>query len=406
MRTIYFEKSVPKILLTKTVRPLWPGAVYSFFSPTRLDEIEEPALPAHDWVRVSNLLCGICASDLHLLFVETDPKVAPAALPGLERIYLGHEVVGEVTEIGPNVKSTTIGDRVVMDSRGIFIPNCVSQGLEEICRHCRQGNHGLCENASLAGARFGVGGGWGDGFTAHESEVYKVPASFDDEVAMMIEPLSVGVRSALRRLPLAGEIALVLGCGIVGLNVIQSLRALSPECRIVAMARHAHQADMARRLGADQVSTEDVYSTTINTTSGKLYSGPFNNQMILGGFDVIFDCVGSAQTVRDSLRATRAGGTVVVVGVSLETLKLDLTPIWYQEVDLIGALAHGTEIWRGTPISTYDLVCELLTEERLTIDGLITHSFRLEQWQEAIKTATDKGTGAIKVMFDYRGSQG
>lgn len=406
MRTIYFEKNVPKILLAKAIRPAWSGVVYSGLAPTRMVDLPDEPLPGPDWVRVQNRLCGICASDLHLLFVETDPMIAAAALPGTQRIYLGHEVVGDIVEVGASVTKLAVGDRVVMDSRGVFNPTCISQNRETLCRHCQAGNFALCENASSGSEHFGVGGGWGDGFTAHVSEVYRVPDDLTDEEAMMIEPLSVGVRAALRRLPLAGEQVLIIGSGIVGLNLVQSVRALSPECVITAVARYPHQIEMAQSLGADNVITNDIYSAAVEVTNGRLYIGPFNNRMILGGYDVVYDCVGSATSIQDSVRLARAGGTVVLVGVSLERVKVDLTPVWYQEVDLIGTMAHGMERWNGQVVSTYDLVCRLLAEGKLQIDGLITHAFPLDQWREAIHTATDKRTGAIKVVFDYRTQAG
>lgn len=403
MRTIYFEKNIPKVLLAKALRPLWPGVVYSRLSPTRFAHLPDEPLPGAHWLRVRNRLCGICATDLHLLFVETDPKIAAAALPGTERLYLGHEVLGVVSEIGSGVSSLKVGDRVIMDSRAVLKPTCLSQEIDPLCRHCRQGNVQLCENASLGRGPLGVGGGWGDSFTAHQTEVYRVPDDIDDETAMMLEPLSVGVRAALRRLPQADEQVLVLGCGIVGLNVLQAVRALSPDCRITALARYSQQIDMARKLGAVEViSTDDPYRATARITGAKLYTGPLNNRMLLGGFDVIFDCVGSGQSVQESLRWTRAGGTVVLVGVNLARMRLDLSPVWYQEVNLVGVMAHGQEERNGTPQSTYDLTCELVRQGKLSAEGLITHSFRLDDWQEAIKCAVDKRTGAIKVVFDYR----
>lgn len=402
MRTIYFEKNIPKILLTKALRPLWPSVVYSPLSPTQMRDVPDAPLPGPNWVRVRNRLGGICASDLHLLFVETDPMIGIAALPGLARVYLGHETLGDVVEVGAGVDTFAVGDRVLMDSRALLIPTCVSQGLDPICRHCAQGNYALCENASAETGTFGVGGGWGDGYTAHMSEVFKVPEELDDESAMMIEPLAVGVRAVLRHLPVSGDRVLVLGAGIVGLNVLQALRALSPECDITVIARYPHQMEMAQRLGATRVVNDNIYTTAAAATDGRLYTGPFNNRMMLGGFDVIFDCVGSARSLQDCLRVARAGGTVVLVGVNLARLRVDLSPVWYQEVNLIGTMAHGIETWQNRPIPTYDLVCKLLVERRLTIEGLITHSFRLDQWREAIKTATDKHTGAIKVILDYR----
>jgi threonine dehydrogenase-like Zn-dependent dehydrogenase len=400
MRTIYFTKSIPKILMTKALRPIWPAVVYSRLSPTRFVDLPEEPLPGPGWVRMRNRMCGICASDLHLLHVDADPRISPAALPGTERIYLGHEVLSEVTEVGAGVTAVKKGDRVILDHPEA---NCFNQEIAPLCRHCREGNPTLCENASQGLGCEGVGGGWGDGFTAHESMVYKVPDALDDDMAVMIEPLAVGVRAALRCLPEPDNRVLVVGSGVIGLAVIQAVRALSAGCHITAMARYPQQVEVAAKLGADEViSQEDPYKASARITSGKLYTGQFNNRMILGGFDVIYDCVGTRKTLQNSLRWARAGGTVVLVGVSLKPMQVDLTPIWYQEVDLIGLYAHGMEEWNGVKQSTYDLTTDLLLNKKLLTDGLITHRFSLEQWRTAVQTATDKNSGAIKVVLDFR----
>jgi len=400
MRTIYFEKNIPKILLSKALQPIWPAVVYSNLSPTRFVEVPEQALPGPGWVRIRNRISGICGSDLHLLFVDADPRISPAALPGTERIYLGHEVVGDVTEVGPGGTTFKVGDRVILDHPE---NNCFNQKIKTLCRHCRQGNPSLCENASLGQGIHGIGGGWGDGFTAHETMVHKVPDELDDETAVLIEPLSVGVRAALRCLPEPDQRVLVVGSGIIGLALIGALRALSPDCHIAAQARYPQQAAMAAKLGADEVIVhEDPYTACARITSGKLYAGQFKNRMILGGFDVVYDCVGTQKTVQDSLRWTRAGGTVVLVGVSLKPMHVDLTPIWYQEVDLIGLYAHGMEQWNGSEQSTYELTTHLLLKKKFSTDGLITHRFPLEQWRTAVRTAKNKRSGAIKVVLDFR----
>ncbi|NOZ71720.1 MAG: alcohol dehydrogenase catalytic domain-containing protein [Chloroflexi bacterium] len=402
MRTIYVDKNIPRMLLVKALKPLWPNVIFSPLSPAHFADLPEPALPGPRWLRVENRLCGICASDLSLLYVEADPKIGPAALPGNQRFYLGHEVLGVVTEVGPGVTEFQVGDRVIMDTR-FQGATCMSQELDELCPHCRDGNPTLCENASLGIGSRGVGGGWGDGFTAHESEVYPIPDDLSDEQGMMVEPIAVGVRAVLRRLPSAGQWALVIGSGIVGLNVLQSLRALAPEVRIAAVARYPHQAEMAQRLGADEVIRgEDLYDVAARLTGAKVYEGMFASRMALGGFDVVYDCVGSAQTLQDSLRIAKAGGAVVMAGIKLKPLKLDLNPIWYQEVDLVGLYAHGTENYAGRRWRTYDLTVELIRQGKLVTEDLITHRFPLERWREAIHTAQDKHSGAIKVMFDYR----
>jgi 2-desacetyl-2-hydroxyethyl bacteriochlorophyllide A dehydrogenase len=129
----------------------------------------------------------------------------------------------------------------------------------------------------------------------------------------------------------------------------------------------------------------------------------FGNRMLLGGFDVVYDCVGIPSTLKDALRLVHAGGTVVLVGVYLEPMKIDLTPIFYWEVDLIGVLAHGAEDWQGERISTYELIARLMREGKMKTDGFITHTFRLPQYREALATAIQQPrTHSIKVVFDYR----
>ncbi len=403
MRAIYVDKDIPRMLAVKALKPLWPGVVYSRLSSARFADIGEPPLPGPRWVRVRNLMCGICGSDLSLLHVEADPHIAPAALPGNQRFYLGHEVVGVVTEVGPQVTRFRVGDRVIMDTR-FQGANCLSQEIDPPCRHCQAGDYQLCENASAGLGPRGQGGGWGDGFTAHETEIYPVPQDLSDEQAMMIEPLSVGVRAVLHRPPEPEGWTLVLGAGIIGLTIVAALRGLFPSSRIAVVARYPHQAEMAQRLGADVIigPDQDVYEATAELTHAKLYTGMFGNRMLLGGFDVVYDCVGSARTTTDSLRLARAGGAVVMVGIKFAPLKVDLTPVWYQEVDLIGVYAHGKEAWQGQRMHTYEITIDLLRSGQIPVEALITHRFPLEQWREAIRTAQDKRTGAIKVAFDYR----
>lgn len=401
MRTIYVDKDIPRALVVKALRPVWPGVAFSAISPSHFAEIPEPPLPGPRWVRVKNQLCGICASDVSLLFVEADPDVSPVALPGYQRIYLGHETVGEVVETGPGVTRVRRGDRVVMDTR-FQGATCLSQEIEPICAHCAAQNYTRCENASAGVGPRGVGGGFSDSYTAHETEIYPVPASLSAEQAMMVEPLSTGLHAALKRTPAPGQKALVVGCGIVGLCVLQSVRAVSPRCHLTAVARHPHQAEAAKRLGADEIIRgEDVYAATARITGAKLYTGMFGNRTLLGGYDVVYDSIGSAATIQDSLRWARAGGSVVMVGFELSRQKLDLNPIWHQEVDLTGIYAHGCESWQGGAVRTYDAVIDLLGRGALTVEGLVTHRFPLRDWRKAVDTTLDKTTGAIKVMFDH-----
>lgn len=403
MRTIYIDKDIPRAVLVKALRPAWPGVAYSPLSHAHEANLPDPPLPGPRWVRVRNQQCGICASDLSLLFADVNADISPVALPDTDRFYLGHEVLGHVIEVGPGVTRWRVGDRVIMDTR-FMNPTCLSQEIDPPCPHCAEGNYTRCENASVNVGPRGVGGGWGDTFTAHETEIYAAPPDLTDDQAMMIEPISTPVRAVLRRVPSPGQHVLVLGGGSIGLSTLQCVRALSPDSHITIVTRHPHQAALAQQLGADEVVRgEDGYEMTVRITHAKMYRGLFNNRTLLGGFDVVYDCVGSARSIHDSLRWTRAGGCVVLIGVKMTQFHLDLSPIWHQEIDLIGVLAHGAEEWQGARRHTYEVVAELMRQGKLNIEALITHRFPFAEWKRAVATATNKRSGSIKVVITAEG---
>ena len=403
MRAIYFDKDIPRALATKALRPLWPGVVWSPLSPSGVEQVPDPPLPGPAWLRVRNRQCGICATDLSLLYVKADPRIAPAVLPGIRRIYLGHEAIGEVTETGPGVDRFRVGDRVVIEARPGGSPNCHTQEIDPPCRFCARGDTRLCENSSLGKGPVGAGGGWSDSYTAHQSEVWPVPDDLSDDQASLIEPLAVATHGVLRRLPSRGDRVLILGAGIIGLLTLQVVKALSPQAHVTALVRYAHQGQAATRLGADEVMSDrgDIYAKSAGITGAKYYRGQLNRGMLLGGYDILYDCVGDRYTLRDSLRLARAGGAVVLVGISLNPLSLDTSPVWFQEVDLLGAKTFGTETLNGRKLHTFDLVIEMLQQGALSASGLITHRFPFPQFRQAIATASNKRTGSIKVTLTF-----
>jgi len=404
MRTVYWEKDVPRVVASHLLRRIWPGVTWSPLSPVYVKDIPDPELPGPRWLRVRNRQCGICATDLSILYTKPSVDIALAPIPATDRIYMGHELVGEVVEIGPGVTRHKVGDRVAMEARYTGSPNCHTQEIDPPCRHCAAGQTRLCENKALGRGAVGVGGGWSDGFTAHESEVWPVPRDLNDDQASLIEPSAVALHAVLRRPPQAEEQVLIIGAGIIGLLVLQAARIVSPQTQITVMARHPHQAQMAKRLGADQVvaGRNSAYARVAEITGAKHYRFPLNRGMLLGGFEVVYDCVGKAATVVDGLRWARAGGTYVLVGIAFESLKVDLSPVWYQEVDLLGSQTFGVEDWRGRRAHTFDLVIEMMQEGALRQAGLITHRFPLAQLRRAVAAAQDRRSGAIKVTLDCR----
>ena len=327
------------------------------------------------------------------------------ALPSFKRVYLGHEAVGEVTEVGPGVEKFVIGDRVVIESTNMngSSPNCLTQEIETPCEHCARGDMRLCENRALRMGPVGKGAGWADTYTAHESEIRHVPDDLTDDQASLIEPMAVAVHAVLRRRPQSGEKVLVIGSGIIGLLTLQALKALAPASHVTSVVRYSHQGEAAEQLGADEVISDsgDIYVKAARITNAKYYQGALNRGTLLGGYDVVYDCVGNKYSLRDSLRVAKAGGTVVLVGISLDRFKFDISPIWFQEVDLIGSINYGMEDLEDRRVHTFDLVIEMLQDGSLKAEDLITHRFPFAQYRKAIQTAMNKRTGSIKVALTF-----
>jgi 2-desacetyl-2-hydroxyethyl bacteriochlorophyllide A dehydrogenase len=402
MWTSTLEINIKKVLPTRLLGPFWRGAYFSSLAPLQVKNLPRQSLTHgnKNWVRVHNRLAGICGSDLHLVFADGDLRIAPAALLARELSYPGHEVVGEVVEIGEDVQDLHVGDRVVLQSA----PNCLSAGVQSPCRSCSEGHYNLCENVNFPGPQQ-IGGGWSEEMLLHEQQLFAIPEEMDDEQAVLLEPTAVALHAVLRRPPQPGEKVLIVGAGTIGLLTLQVIHALAPQAEISVLARHDFQVEQATRLGATRILySNDSYESVKKATGAKLYTGMFGNKMLLGGYDVIYDTVGSKQTIHHNLRWARAGGTVIIIGVSLHLLKLDLSPIWHQEVNLIGTTGHGTENWPvGTTQkrSTFALASDLITNGLIHPEKLITHRFALSNFREALQTANDKkGSRAIKVIFD------
>lgn len=397
------EISLKRVVPMQILGRFWPGAYFSSLAPLQVRNVPRQPLDNHqgNWVRVHNRLAGICGSDLHLVFAQGDLRIAPAALPAhAGHSFPGHEVVGEVIEIGDQVQNLQVGDRVVLQSG----ENCLSAGVQPPCNACATGNYSLCSGGNLPGPRQ-FGGGWSEEMLVHEQQLFRVPAEMEDEQAVLLEPTAVAVHAVLRHLPRAGEKVLIIGAGTIGLLILQVVRALAPQAEVTMMVRHGFQIEKASQMGAAHVLyNKDNYATIEKETGAKLYHGMLGNRMLLGGYDVIFDSVGSRQTTHDGLRWARAGGTVVMVGVNLHLMKLDLSPIWYQEINLIGSMAHGIEEWpanSGNHRSTFAIASDLITNQLLHPERLITHRCALNNYREALLLASDKKkSGAIKVVFD------
>lgn len=246
-------------------------------------------------------------------------------------------------------------------------------------------------------------GGWGERMIAHESQLFPVSDAINDRSASLIEPLAVGMHAALQSRPLGEGPALVLGSGPIALGVIWALRAIGYDGELIAQVRRDHEADLARALGASSViSPGDEARDAMVATGANAYMPIVGDEVYAGGgFPLIFDCVGSSQTVKQALRYATVRGRIVLLGCAAEIPKLDLTPVWANELQVQGYQCYGEEAWRNGTEHTFKITHDLLIETGAPVERLVTHIYPLHQYQEALSTAANRRkTGSVKVLLD------
>jgi threonine dehydrogenase-like Zn-dependent dehydrogenase len=401
MLALRYNKSVPRYLLMRVGAKRMKGLETSRLSPLQLEEIAEPKLPTSEWVRVRPLLSGICGSDLGTLSSENSPYFSPITSPPF---ILGHEVVGVVTEDNMDFCA---GERVVLEPA----LGCAVRGIEPPCPYCAAGRYALCVNVAKGDISPGIqtgfcrdtGGGWSEGtFVAHPSQLHRVPEDVPDESAVAIEPLACAIHAALKTNPQEDETAIVIGAGSVGLFVVAALRQLTRAGRVICVAKHERQKKEALRLGANEVvHPKETYTTLPAKLGTQAYKPELGKPVVMGGADKVFECVGSAGTMEDAVRLARPAGEVALVGMPSARSCLDLTALWFKEINLAGAYAYGIEEYEGERVKSFELALRIAPVIKL--ETLISPRFRLREYREAIAAARAAGRkGHVKVVFDHR----
>jgi len=398
MLSVYVDMTVWKIALTQALTRFSKNAVWSPLSAVRMAEVPEPELPGPQWVKVQVHSCGLCGSDMHMLKLDINPRISIAAIPGMERIFLGHELNAEVVEVGKEITDLKPGDKV---SYLGFFPNCKAVGHEP-CKPCAEGNYTLCLAPDKAKLPLNRGGGFSEFMIAHRSQWVKLPNDFTEDQALLTEPIAVAVHAYLKSPPRSGGRVLIIGAGTVGLNILQVTKALEPAAVVTVLARYPAQQEMALRLGADGVIRGgDCDSAVAEQTGGRLFRGMMGSKMMLGGYDVIHDTVGSGSTFQDALRWVKGRGAIVLSGVQLAASKIDFTPIWHQEICVTGINCHGQEHFGGASRTSFDWAIELIAGGKLQTAPLISHHFPLRELRRAVELMTQKGKEpTFKIVLD------
>jgi threonine dehydrogenase-like Zn-dependent dehydrogenase len=371
----------------------------------RLLDTEVPALPGEDWYHLRPLLSGICGSDLATLDGRSsryfEDLVSFPFVPG-------HEIVGLLPDGGVD----HAGGPLAPGARAVIEPvlGCAPRHIRPPCLRCQEGNIGLCGNVAFGDIEPGLqtgfcadtGGGWSTaGLVAHASQVHAVPEAFSDADGVMVEPTACAVHAALSAAIAPGDTVAVVGAGTLGLTVVAALHHLvrpTADCSVLVGAKHPHQRRVAESLGADTVVPPDQLARAVRRRAGSLVLGG----RLTEGADVVFDCVGSSESVTHALAMVRPRGRVVLVGMP-GRVSIDLAPLWHRELTLVGAYAYGAESPPQSPgpRRSFELAIGLVADAGL--GSLVSATYPLERYEEAIAHAGAAGRrGAVKVVFDLR----
>jgi threonine dehydrogenase-like Zn-dependent dehydrogenase len=399
MTTLALElyRSAPRYLTARAVGDRVPGLVSGPLAPVRLVNRKDFEPPASGWARVRPILSGICGSDLATIGGKSSFYFSPlVSLPFVP----GHEVVGELLD---DVDGLSAGQRVVLRP----VLSCEARGLE-LCSNCAAGDTGRCDRVVTGHVAPGLqtgycadtGGGWSRMFVAHRSQLHQVPEGLSDRRAVLIEPLACAVHAALRANVAPNANVLIVGAGTVGILTLIAVKQLTRAGRVIVVAKHERQRAWAGSFAATEIVSPSEATNAVRRSVHAMKLRPERGApFLLGGVDVAIDCVGSRSSLDLALRATRAGGRIVLAGIPVEGA--DLTPLWFRELELVGAYTGGVESLGKDRRHAFDLATELAMEN--PIDGIVGATYPLRRWREAIDHALGSGKlGTLKVAFDPR----
>lgn len=277
---------------------------------------------------------------------------------------MGHEFLGTVEAVAPDVSRVRPGERVVVE------PN-FSCGR---CPLCQEGNRNLCLRRTAVG--IDADGGFAELARVPGACVWPIPAGLGDEDALLTEPLAVVVRAVNRAAPRRGETAVVLGGGTLGLLALQVLRARG--ARVLVVSRTDRRFELARALGAEATHEAGQGAADI---AARAFSGR-------EGVDLVIETAGTADAVSQALTLVHPGGRVVLTGLPHEATPVSFFTVVRQEITISGSMIYQGE---------FPEALRLLAQGQVRGRPLITHRFPLDAIREAFGAHRDRAS--IKVVI-------
>lgn len=323
-------------------------------------EIPVPEVQA-DQVLVKIKRIGICGSDIHVYHGEHPYTSYP--------VTQGHEVSGKIVRVGEYVKDLQEGQKVTIEPQ-VFCGRCYP---------CLHGRYNLCENLKVMG--FQTTGTASEYFAVDASKVTLLPEEMSYDEGAMIEPLAVTVHAARRFPDLKGAKCVVLGCGPIGILLIQSLKALGAS-EVMATDISDKRLALAKELGADHVfntSREDFAKVLVDT---------FGRDKA----DVIYDCAGNDTTMDQAIQNARKGSTIILVAVFAKRANVDLAKLNDSELDLNTSMMYRHE--------DYVDAIRLVNEGKIRLRPLMSSHFAFRDFLKAYEYIDANRESTMKVLID------
>jgi len=331
---------------------------------------KEVRRPGYQEVLMKVEACAICG---------TDPKIVAHGWqnqPPMGEFIPGHEYAGTVVALGEAVVGFAVGDRVAIEPH----KGC------GVCANCLRGFYTVCFNYGnvAAGHRhygFTVNGGYAQYAVNHINTLHKIPDTLDFEEATLITTAGTSMYGLTRIGGLEpGETVVVAGPGPIGLMAVQLVKQTG-SARVIMTGTREERLNLAKELGADitiNVRMEDPIQRILELTGGI-------------GADVVLECAGTARSLADAIEYTRKNGRISLVGIYSEPVTINAFKVNQWNITLAGSRAEGDR--------SLSKVAPLMGDGRIKSRPLITHTFPLNQVNEAIETFVKRIDGAIKVVL-------
>jgi len=307
---------------------------------------------------------AICGSDIHGFDGSTGRRQPP--------LVMGHEASGVVESVGPEVKTLKIGDRVTFDST-IWCGQCY---------FCRQGQVNLCDARRVLGVscdEYRQDGTFAEYVIVPERIVYRLPDNVAFEEAALTEPVSVAMHAFEITDMKPGESAAVVGTGLIGLLLIQIIRAYSPH-PILAFDTDEKRRKAAIEAGADVAldpQDPDVHSTVLSMTNDR-------------GVDRAFEAVGASAAICTAIESVRKGGSVTLIGNISSKAEIPLQSIVTRQISLLGSCAIAGE---------YPISLALMANRNINVRQVISNIVPLEEGPLWFDRLYKREPGLLKIVL-------